>query len=392
MRPGLFSSFQTRAIMSALLASQRFRRTALQGGFILAVIALILSVIVVGQRNIADQGIATGFGFLQQTTGWPVNFSIIEVTGRSTYARVLWAGLLNTMLVGFLTLFLSTFLGMALALMRVSSNTLMKLVGATYVEVFRNVPVILQVFFWYAILTHLPSPKQAYNISDAFFLSNRGLMMPAPTLSGNDLIVVIGAALVAGVALYMTREQLRSGPRWGAAIGMVGVVFLFALLTGREPDAGLISVPELKGLRFVGGITLKPEFSALLIGLTLFGASYIGEIIRGGLLSVDRGKLEAGRALGFSTFQINRLIRIPLAFRAMLPSLTNQYIWLMKGTTVGIAIGYPDYFAIVSTSINQSGQTMELLALLMGGFILVNYSIGFAMNRLNDRIKLKGRS
>lgn len=381
-----------RAIMSQIFASQKFRRTVLQGGFIVAVAALILSVILVGQRNIADQGIATGFGFLEQTTGWPVNFSVIEVTGRSTYARVLWAGLLNTMLVGFLTLFLATILGLLLALMRVSSNTLMKSVGVAYVEVFRNVPVILQVFFWYAILTHLPSPRQAYNVSNMIFLSNRGLMMPAPTLSGDDLLWLLGAVTAAGVALWLTRERLPASARWGMAVGLIVLVFVTTLLTGREPDTGLISLPALKGLRFVGGMTLKPEFAALLFGLTLFGASYIGEIIRGGLLSVDRGKLEAGRALGFSTFQINRLIRIPLAFRAMLPSLTNQYIWLMKGTTVGIAIGYPDYFAIVSTAINQSGQTMELLALLMGGFIVINYSIGFAMNRLNDSIKLKGRS
>ena len=335
---------------------------------------------------------ATGFGFLEQTTGWPVNFSIIEVTGRSTYARVLWAGLLNTMLVGFLTLIFATGLGLLLARMRVASYSLMKLVGTSYVEVFRNVPVILQVFFWYAILTHLPSPKQAYTLGEAFYLSNRGIMMPAPALSGSDILWVFAAVILAVVFLVFTRERPRSGPRWAIAIGLTFIVFLIVLLTGREPDTGLISVPELKGLRFVGGLTLKPEFTALLIGLTLFGASYIGEIIRGGLLSVDRGKLEAGRALGFSTFQINRLIRIPLAFRAMLPSLTNQYIWLMKGTTVGIAVGYPDYFAIVSTSINQSGQTMELLALLMGGFILINYSIGFFMNMLNDRIKLKGRS
>lgn len=378
--------------MFQLLASQKFRRAALQGGFILALAALILSLVVVGQRNIADQGIATGFGFLQQTTGWPVNFSVIEVSGRSTYARVLWAGLLNTMLVGFLTLFFATLLGLGLALMRVSSNTLMKLVGAAYVEVFRNVPVILQVFFWYAILTHLPSPKGAYTFAEAVFLSNRGLMMPAPNLSGSDALWILGAMILGGLGVFVTRDRLGAGPGWTAAVGLVAFVFLVALLTGREPETGLISVPELKGLRFVGGITLKPEFTALLVGLTLFGASYIGEIIRGGLLSVGRGKLEAGRALGFSTFQINRLIRIPLAFRAMLPALTNQYIWLMKATTVGIAIGYPDYFAIISTSINQSGQTMELLALLMGGFIVINYAIGFAMNHLNERIKLKGRS
>lgn len=378
--------------MNQLFASQRFRRIALQAGFAIAVALLIVSIIVTGQRNIADQGIATGFGFLERTTGWPINFSVIEVTGRSTYARVLWAGLLNTMLVGFLTLIFATILGLILALMRVSNNTLMKLVGTTYVEVFRNVPVILQVFFWYAILTHLPSPKQAYEIAGSVYLSNRGLMFPAPTLSANDLMLLALTFGVLTIGLWFTRDRLSPMRRWGGTVGIFVIIFAILLVTGREPGMPLISVPALKGLRFVGGISLKPEFSALLIGLVLFGASYIGEIIRGGLLSVDRGKLEAGTALGLSTYQINRLIRIPLAFRAMLPSLTNQYIWLMKGTTVGIAIGYPDYFAIVSTSINQSGQTMELLALLMGGFIIINYSIGFAMNAINERIKLKGRS
>jgi len=378
--------------MGQILASQRFRRAAIQSGFVVLVVLVVLAIIITGQRNIAAQGIATGFDFLERTTGWPINFSIIEVTGRSTYARVLWAGLLNTMLVGFLTLFFATFLGLILALFRVSTNMLMKLVGTTYVEVFRNVPVILQVFFWYAILTHLPRPKQAHSIADVVFLSNRGLMFPAPTLSVNDLLILLAAFAVICLGVWVSRRGENSKVRWGHAGLLFAVIFLVVLFTGREPGAPLLSVPELKGLRFVGGITLKPEFAALLIGLVLFGASYIGEIIRGGLLSVDQGKLEAGAALGLSGFQINRLIRIPLAFRAMLPSLANQYVWLMKGTTVGIAIGYPDYFAIVSTSINQSGQTLELLALLMGGFIVINYSIGFVMNRINERIKLKGGS
>lgn len=378
--------------MNQLLSSQKFRRTAVQTAFVAVIAAVLLSAIVVGNHNIREQGIATGFGFLERTTGWPVSFSVIEVTSRSTYARVLFAGLLNTMLVGFLTLFFATLLGLVLALLRVSHNTLANLIGTTYVEVFRNVPVILQVFFWYAILTHLPGPKQAYELSGGVFFSNRGLMLPAPVMSGSDLLLLLLGALAIGFGLFVTRRQPGLKARPLMAIAAFAVLFAVLLATGREPGVGIISVPELKGLRFVGGMVLKPEFAALLIGLVLFGAAYIGEIIRGGLMSVDKGKLEAGSALGFTPFQINRYIRIPLALRAMLPSLANQYVWLMKATTVGIAIGFPDYFAIVSTSINQSGQTMELLALLMLGFVLINYSIGFAMNRLNDRLKLKGRS
>lgn len=378
--------------MKQLLASNKFRRTTIQIGFIATVILVIVGVIITARHNILEQGMATGFGFLERTTGWPVNFSLIEITGRSTYARVLWAGLLNTLLVGFLTLFFATILGLLLALMRVSNNSLMKILGTTYLEVFRNVPVILQVFFWYAILTHLPSPRQAYSIADTVFLSNRGLIIPFPAFSSSDILILLLSLILGAVGIWLTKNKFALMKRWAIAFLLFLLIFIVVLLTGRENGVPLISIPELKGLRFVGGLTLKPEFSALLIGLVLYGAAYIGEIIRGGLLSVDKGKLEAGTALGLTSFQINRLIRIPLAFRAMLPSLTNQYVWLMKGTTVGIAIGYPDYFAIISTSINQSGQTLELLALLMGGFILINYTISFFMNQINERIKLKGRS
>ena len=172
----------------------------------------------------------------------------------------------------------------------------------------------------------------------------------------------------------------------------VVVLALILLFVGRDPQLPLVSLPELRGLRFVGGVTMKPEFAALLIGITAFGGAYIGEIVRGGFLSVDKGRLEAARALGLSGWQVNRFVRIPLAVRAMLPALTNQYVWLMKATTLGVAIGYPDYFMVVSTSINQAGQAIELLLLLMGGFLIINYSISGVMNWINARMAIKGRS
>lgn len=378
--------------MRQLLASRRFRRAAIQTSFILLVVLVVYGLVVTSQRNIVAQGIATGFGFLERTTGWPINFSVIEVSARSTYSRIIFAGLLNTMLVGFLTLFFASILGILLALFRVSSNTLMKIVGTTYVEVFRNVPVVLQVFFWYAVLTHLPGPKQAYNLWDIAMLSNRGIVLPGIPLVDGGLVYLALAVVAAGLWLWLSRERLSAVVRFGGAFGGVGVIFVILAVLGHEAGTPILSLPELKGLRIAGGVTLKPEMTALVIGLVLFGAAYIGEIIRGGLISVDRGKLEAGRSLGLSTFQINRLILVPLALRASLPSLTNQYVWLMKATTVGLAVGFPDYFAVISTSINQSGQTLELLALLMGGFIVLNYSIAFVMNAINDRIKIKGRS
>ncbi|NIA71333.1 ABC transporter permease subunit [Pelagibius litoralis] len=378
--------------MSALIRSRSFRRGAFQIGFLALLIALIVAAALVGRANILSQGMATGFGFLEQTTGWTVGFSVIDVGPRSTYAHMLFVGILNTLAVGLLTLVLASLLGLVLALMRVSTNTPMQIVGGTYIELFRNVPLILQVLFWYALLTHTPSPRNAISFVDVAFFSNRGLTLPVPALSGLDVLILVAGLVVLAFAFRGLSKSFDLRQRILGAIAAFAALFLVLLLTGRAPEMPLISVPALKGLRFDGGFTLKPEFTALLIGLVLFGASYIGEITRGGLLSVDKGKLEAGAALGFNSSQINRFIRIPLAFRAMLPALANQYVWLMKGTTVGIVIGYPDYFAVVSTSINQSGQTLELLALLMIGFVIINYSIGFAMNVLNDRLKLKGRS
>ena len=377
--------------MISLLASRKFQRAAFQAAFLVALVALLVSLVVVGRSNILARGMATGFGFLEQTTGWTLSMSVIEVGPRSTYARMLFAGILNTLVVGLLTLLLASALGLLLALMRVSGNTPMKIAGATYVEIFRNVPLILQVFFWYAVLTHTPGPRNAINFGDLVFFSNRGLAMPALGLSGGGLLLA-GGSIAIVVGLLLTRRRGSSAMRLLAAGAAAAALIGLTLLVGREAGAPLISVPKLQGLRFVGGFTLKPEFAALLIGLVLFGASYIGEIIRGGLLSVDKGRLEAGAALGLTPFQVNRLIRIPLAFRAMLPALANQYVWLMKATTVGIAIGYPDYFAVISTSINQSGQTLELLGLLMAGFVIINYAIAAVMNAINERLKIKGAS
>ena len=374
------------------MKSQRLRRAFAQGAFLAVAAFILLFFAIVGQRNIEAQGIATGFAFLERSTGWPMSFSLVETSARSTYAWILFAGLLNTMLVGFLALFFATLLGLVLAFLRLSTNLLARLVGVTFVEVFRNVPLILQVVFWYAVLTHLPRPRDAVSIGEVVFLSNRGLMIPAPVLSGTDLALLAAAFAAFLAALWLVDREKRPPHMVLCGIGAMVGLFLVLWLSGRSPDAGLFTVPVPAGLRFEGGLALKPEFSALLIGMSLFGAAYVGEIVRGGLLSVDRGRLEAAKALGLSTWQSNRLIRVPLAIRAMLPALTNQYIWLMKATTLGIAIGFPDFFGIISTSINQSGQTLELIAILMIGFVIINYSMGFALNRVNDRLKLKGRS
>lgn len=374
-----------------LLRNRRVRGHLIQAVTLAAVAGLVLSFVLTARQNLVDQGMATGFGFLERSTGWPINVSLIEVSDRSPYWRMLLAGFLNTIHVGLLGLAGATVVGLVVGLARVSSNLILNVIGTVFVETFRNVPLILQVIFWYAILTHLPPPRTAIDLAGIGFLSNRGLMLPALALSATDLVLLAAGAVAAILAARRLGGE-RPLPAWlGAGAGVMALLGLL-LVTGREAGAPLVTFPELQGLRFVGGATVKPEFSALLIGIMGFGGAYIGEIVRGGFLSVERGRLEAGRALGLTGFQINRFVRVPLALRAMLPALANQYVWLMKATTLGIAIGYPDYFMVVSTAINQSGQTMELLVLLMGGFLLINYTIGTVMNRINARLAIKGRS
>lgn len=378
--------------MASLLKSRKFQRLFVQAAFVAIVAFVAIFMTTIGLSNIEAQGMASGFGFLHRSTGWAMSFSVVETSARSTYLWVLIAGLLNTVFVGFLILFFATIIGVGVAFLRISDNFLARLIGTSYVEAFRNIPPILQVVFWYAILSHMPAPRKAYDLLDLAFLTNRGLILPVPVFSMLDLIILLAVAgALIGFLIYNRRHKnLRS------FITLSGITFVVLVLvlwvTGRAENEPLVSIPHLAGLRFTGGVIIKPEFMGLVIGLSFFGAAYIAEIVRGGLLSVDRGRLEAGRALGLKPWQVNRLIRIPLAIRAIIPAMANQYIWLMKGTTLGIVIGFSDFFGVVSTSINQSGQTLELILILMLGFVLINYSLSFCLNRVNERLKLKGRS
>ncbi|MEM8551749.1 MAG: ABC transporter permease subunit [Pseudomonadota bacterium] len=378
--------------MLRLLKNRKARGWLIQIATLTIAVGLVATFVLTARENLLNQGIATGFGFLERSTGWPISFALIDVSDRSPYWEMLLAGFLNTLLVGILGIALATVVGVTVGLMRISSNFMLNLLGTIFVETFRNIPLILQVIFWYALLTHLPRPRDAIDIGGAVFLTNRGLILPAFDMSGLDVVILVAAIIALVVLAARYAETLGSRVAWGSATCVALVLFLALLFFGRTPDAALVTLPELRGLRFVGGFTIKPEFTALLIAIMVFGGAYVGEIVRAGFLSVDRGRIEAASALGLSPWQVNRFVRIPLAIRAILPALSNQYIWLMKATTLGIAIGFPDYFMVVSTSINQAGQAIELLALLMGGFLLINYVMGASLNRLNAAIALKGRT
>lgn len=364
------------------------REIALQVALLAFLFLIVIGAVRSAQINLAALGITSGFSFLERDTGWSYSFSLIERTIDDTYRRTLTIGFMNTLFVGFISIFFATILGFIIGTMRDSRNLGLQVASSIYVQVFRNIPLILQVVFLYAILIHLPSPKQAYSFADLVFMSGRGIYVP--TLS-----IPLGvAAITTGLSVLLAFGTARAMSSAFRAVGvwLLGtiVLFFFAAVFFTPEGENALSVPELKGLRFRGGLTLSVELVAMIAAIVLYSAAYIAEVVRGGLEEVPKGLVEAGKSLGLSHFAIWWNIKVPMALRSIIPPLGNQWIFTMKATTVGVAIGFSDLFYIVSTSITQSGQTLELIAILAGGFLLVNFSMAKAVNWLNGRMALKG--
>ena len=366
----------------------------LQAVTVSVVAAVIIAMIVNARATLETQGLTAGFGFLERSTGWDFSFAVLPYSISDTYSRTLWIGFLNTLLLGFLGISFATLFGIVIGLIRTSGNYLLSLLGTIYVEIFRNIPLILQGIFWYSVLSNLPRPKQAMSLADSVFLSGRGLYFPVFNV---ELIAAfIMFALFIGWLFFLPwlRNLLDEGQLYHRIklIGWICLPILFIIIgaIARIPETPLVDFPILKGLNFRGGMRMPPELTALVVAIALYGGAYIGEVIRAGLMSVPKGQIEAGLVGGLSNFHIFWYIRLPLAVRLILPSLTNQYVQLMKATTIGIAVGFSDFFMIVSTSINQSGQTLELLSILMAGFLAINLSIAYVMNAINQKIAIKG--
>lgn len=385
--------------MLSLLQNEKVRNNLIQAAALLVFFGGLAFMAITLKQNLDTLGITSGFGFLYRTTGWDIPFALLDYDIRSPYWRVLLIGFLNTLFTGLLGLFFATILGTIVGMARVSDNFVMRALGTTYVELFRNVPLLLQGFLWYAVATHLPGPRQAEALFGSVFFTSRGVYLPFPVITGGQfLVILILTAVLIAVLSWFWRTRganLGTAGRWLCIMGIpVGVLALCILVPAIANPAGtpLVEVPFLKGLKIRGGLRILPEFSALVIAVVLFGASYIAEIVRGGLISVNQGQIEAATALGLRPAQIYWKVRIPLALRAIVPPMGNQYVWLMKATTIGIAIGFSDLFMIASTSINQSGQTMEILLIMMLGFLLINYTISRIMSWINKAIALKGHA
>ena len=373
------------------------RSLVLQTGFVAAVIALVANLTMTAHQRIVEGGLASGFDFLFRATGWDLGFSVIPITALDPYWKAFLAGILNTLVLGVTALTLATLIGIVMGGMRTSRNALINLLGSTYVQIFRNIPMMLQLLLWYKLLGSLPSPRAALQWGDWLFLTNRGIYLAGFNITPLAALALFALAALSVVgACWISISRTISGG-FATRVVRIGLIWLAAFAAGailfhmgRMPGTTLLDMPEARGLNIRGGLRISPELLACIIALAIYGGAYIAEIVRSGFNAVDRGVIEAAKALGLGNFYTMTLIRLPLVLRAVLPTLTNQYVWLMKATTIGIAVGFADLFMVVSSSINQSGQAFEIIAIFMISFLAINYSLSFVLNLLNRAIALKG--
>ncbi|MFH5925544.1 amino acid ABC transporter permease [Roseomonas xinghualingensis] len=377
-------------------ADERVRAIVWQVLIVGAVVGIVWWLVRNTQYNLEVRRIATGFGFLQREAGLPIGETLIEYTPASTYLRALAVGVLNTLKVAVVGIVLATILGTLIGIARLSKNWLLSKIAAVYVEVIRDIPLLLQLLFWYTILQGLPAPRQALNPMDGVFLSNRGLKLPSLNWEVGHSWALL--AFVAGCfatwlyAKVMRRKQMQDGqPRrvWPAAIGFL--IVLPAVFWGLGGAPWTIDWPSLRGFNFQGGMTISPEYFALLIGLTTYTAGFIAEIVRAGILAVPHGQWEAAQALGLKPGVVLRQIVLPQALRVIVPPMTSQYLNLTKNSSLAVAIGYQDIVSIANTTLNQTGQAIEGIAIIMAVYLTISLSISLFMNWYNNRIALVER-
>ncbi len=367
-------------------------------------LATLLSVALLGyylfynvQANLERQSIATGFGFLQKESSFEVGEALIRYSSSDTYARALIVGVLNTLKVSFIGIILSVMLGAIIGIARLSTNWLVSKIAAIYIEIFQNIPILLQLFFFYAMFYEVfPRPRNALNPVRGVFLTNRGIdiAVPAAHEAHGYMALAFGVAclVVFFIKRWAKKRQAETGkifPIVYVSLGIsIGLPVLVWLAFG-APTA--MDVPKMMGFNFEGGLNLSPEFGALLFGLVLYTAAFVAEIVRAGIQSISRGQTEAAMSIGLKPGQITKLVILPQALRVIVPPLTSQMLNLTKNSSLAVAIGFPDFVAVANTSINQTGQAIEGIALIMVVYLTFSLSTSAFMNWYNKKIALVER-
>ncbi len=347
--------------------------------------------------NLENQKIATGFGFLNKEAAFDIGESLVSYSAADRYLRALYVGFLNTLLVSFIGIVLTVILGTFIGVARLSKNWLVNKCAAAYIEVFQDIPVLLQLFFWYAFFTQLlPVPRQALNPIEGLFLCNRGLIfgIPAahPAWGAMGIAAIIAIICILILKKWAKQRQNKTGkafPVFYTGIGLfLGLPLICWLVYGAPTQ---MDVPVLKGFNFKGGLAISPEFAALLLGLVLYTAAFVAEVVRAGIQSVSKGQTEAAMAIGLKPGQLLNLIILPQALRVIIPPLTSQMLNLTKNSSLAVAIGYPDFVSVAGTAINQTGQAIEGVLLIMFVYLIFSLSTSAFMNWYNKKMKLVER-
>ncbi|OIQ26392.1 amino acid ABC transporter permease [uncultured Vibrio sp.] len=398
MKPNKSTAPSATGKSASLLYNPTFRSVVFQIIAVLALIFFFYSIVNNALTNLDARGIATGFGFLDQEAGFGIGLTLIEYDETFSYGRTFFIGLLNTALVSFLGIILATVIGFSMGIARLSSNWLVSRLAAVYIEIFRNIPLLLQIFFWYfAVLQALPSPRQSMSLGEAIFLNVRGLYFPAPIMEqGSGIVIaafVIGVLATIFIAIWAKNKQKLTGQQtpMGRIILLLCVVIpvIVYFLMGSPISA---QYPELKGFNFRGGISIIPELAALLLALSIYTAAFIAEIVRSGINAVSHGQTEAAMSLGLPRSRTLKLVVIPQALRIIIPPLTSQYLNLTKNSSLAMAIGYPDLVSVFAgTTLNQTGQAIEIIAMTMGVYLTLSLLTSALMNIYNRKVALVER-
>lgn len=348
--------------------------------------------------NMAARGMRTGFDFLWASAGFGIGWHYIEYQPGDTYWRIYWVGITNTLLLSIFSIVSATILGFIMGVVRLSRNFMVALLARSYVEALRNVPLLLQILYWYLVIFGLmPAPRQSLSFLDIAFLNNRGIYLPKAL--PEPLFWITGAAIAAGIVAavlyrhWAKQKQDATGERspvllvsLGLVIGLPLVVFL---VTGLPVTW---SIPELKGFNFVGGWDLPPSFLAVYVALTIYSSAYIAEMVRAGILSVSHGQTEAAFSLGLRPSWTMRLIVIPQAMRAIVPPLISGWLNITKNSSLAVAVGFPDIVSVyMHTALNQSGRAIEIIGLVMLFYMTCSLTVSIALNIYNKRVQLKER-
>jgi general L-amino acid transport system permease protein len=374
------------------------RSLTYQWGLVVVIICGMFWVYDIATTNMARLGLKTGFDFLTDEAGFPISPALIDYTPKSSYIEAMIVTLLNTIFLSLIAIILATILGFFIAMFKLSSNLLLRKFGNGYVEVFRNVPLLLQLFFWYfAALKMLPMKRSSISFFDVAFLNIEGFFIPLPILEGGAEFVawaVLIATLISAIIwVWAKHRQKNTGQPFPSLILGAGLIILLPLLVAWVLDFPVTwEVPKFGRFNFEGGTALEPEFTAMVFGLTLYNAAFVGEIIRAGIQSVDKGQKEAAGSIGFTNMQTYSQVIVPQAMRFIIPPITNQYLSLAKSTALAGAIGYADFFWAMDGAIApQTGQVMELQAITLAGYLGISLFIAMLMAIYNHMTRIPER-